>query len=345
MIKANIARAGLIALLASASMFTISAAQAGSYSFNTYNNPGDTNFNQLLGINNAGTIGGYFGDGAVVPNNGYTFVRPSTYTAENFPSSVQTQVVGINNLANTITVGFYIDAAGDNVGFWKQGSTYNSVSNPSTPSSPPPSVNQLLGVNDSGVAAGFYNDSAGFSHGYTYNTGSNTFTPVTPPPAFGALSVQATGINNLGEIAGFFADSGGAFHGFLDNGGSFTKLDDPNGTNTQVFGLNNEGQAVGTFVDGAGETQGFVYNAGTYMTISDPNASGTPAFGVTGTFVNGINDHGDLVGFYSDGTNVNGFVATPGVPEPATWALMLLGFAGLSAATMRTRRRLGAVTA
>jgi hypothetical protein len=31
---------------------------------------------------------------------------------------------------------------------------------------------------------------------------------------------------------------------------------------------------------------------------------------VTGTTTNGINDAGDLVGFYSDGTKVHGFLAT-----------------------------------
>jgi hypothetical protein len=27
-----------------------------------------------------------------------------------------------------------------------------------------------------------------------------------------------------------------------------------------------------------------------------------------GTFINGVNDHGDIVGFFSDGSKVNGFV-------------------------------------
>jgi hypothetical protein len=34
--------------------------------------PGDNTFTQLLGIKNGGTIAGYFGDGTVVPNNGFT---------------------------------------------------------------------------------------------------------------------------------------------------------------------------------------------------------------------------------------------------------------------------------
>src|SRR5271166_4482509 len=76
-----------------------------SYTFQTVIDPADTNFTQLLGINNSGTIAGYFGDGTIVPNNGFTLVLPGAYTKENYPSSVQTQVVGINNSGET--VGFY----------------------------------------------------------------------------------------------------------------------------------------------------------------------------------------------------------------------------------------------
>lgn len=42
--------------------------------FFVLNNPRDPNFNQLLGISDARIIVGYFGDGTVVPNNGYVLV-------------------------------------------------------------------------------------------------------------------------------------------------------------------------------------------------------------------------------------------------------------------------------
>jgi len=49
---------------------------AQNFTFQNVINPGDPAFDQLLGINNAGTIAGYFGDGTIVPNNGFTTVPP-----------------------------------------------------------------------------------------------------------------------------------------------------------------------------------------------------------------------------------------------------------------------------
>jgi hypothetical protein len=74
----------------------------------------------------------------------------------------------------------------------------------------------------------------------------------------------------------------------------------------------------------------------TWQTISDPNSSPNAAFGVTGTTVNGINDAGQMVGFYSDGTNVDGFLATP-TPEPAPVALFTVGL--LAAGISRRQKR------
>lgn len=316
--------------LAAFLLFTVTAS-ASSFNFQTLDNPGDPAFNQLLGINNAGEIVGYFGDGTVQPNKGYTLAPPyavGNFTDENFPSSVQTQVVGINNNSSPVTVGFYIDAAGNNFGFYDIGGTFTSVKGPDVPNTGL-TTTQLLGINDSGKTVGFDTDGGGANHGIVGNTSVTTAASITLPVSFNATSVTLSGVNNANMASGFYMNTGGT-HGFICNltTSACTSYDDPNGTNTMFLGINNKGQVAGSFVDMNGETQGLLFDSttSTYQTISDPFASATVAFNVNGTTVNGLNDNGQLVGFYSDGTNVNGFLATV-VPEPASIALMLLGAA------------------
>jgi hypothetical protein len=79
---------------------------------------------------------------------------------------------------------------------------------------------QILGINDHGLAAGYYGDSPTSQHGYLYNTttGSCSF-PDDPAEGFhnGVEVTQITGINNSGEIAGFYTDANGVAHSFVAN--------------------------------------------------------------------------------------------------------------------------------
>jgi hypothetical protein len=268
--------------------------RANTYNFTDVSNPGDTAFTQLLGINNSSTIAGYFGDGSVVPNNGYTLILPNNFTAENYPNAVQTQVIGINSAGNT--VGFYIDQSGVTHGFEDAGGTFTTIDAPGT------AFNQLLGLNDNGQLAGYSStDPTGMTLQRAFVEQSGTFTYIDSLLPSGISNDQATDINNAGIISGF-TTTASVTDGFLLNGTTLTTLSFPGSTFTQALGLNNKGQVVGDYVDAGGFMQGFVFDGGNYLSVDPP--------GSTATTVNGINDNGQIVGFFVDPGNTIGFVGT-----------------------------------
>jgi hypothetical protein len=288
---------------------------ATAYRFATLDNAHDVTFNQLLGINNEGTIAGYFGSGAAGhPNKGYLlFPRygQGNYGGENFPGSVQTQVTGLNDRG--VTVGFWssmntASMTNNNFGFWERNGKFHNANFPAgTPASPP--VDQLLGVNDSDIAVGFWTDADGNSHGYTVDVDSDRFSSVTDPNSPSA-SLTAAAINNDGGIAGFYTNAGtGNTDGFLKVGGKFIDLAAPGASSTMALGVNDHDEVVGTYTVGSGSSaamHGFTWTPkGGFAALDDPHGMGT-------TTINGVNDAGDLVGFYVDSVgNTDGFLATP----------------------------------
>lgn len=281
-----------------------------AYTFTTLDNQKDPTFNQLLGINNSGVIAGYFGSGADAahPNKGYTLSPPygqGNYTAENYPGSVQTQVTAITNVRTSMgtfdTAGFWIDGTGINRGFISWDNVFTSYMNPNTGTG---TVNQLLGINDHGIAVGFYTDGQEVNHGYMVNQETGNYSAIVPP---GGSNVTAAGINNNGDVVGFMGPADASVS-FLMKGGSFSALTFPNSTSTQALGVNRSDQIVGVYTDNAGKMHGFVLSSplrnARWQTIDDPHGRGT-------TTVNGLSDNAKLVGFYVDGAGkTHGFLAT-----------------------------------
>jgi CHRD domain len=293
---------------------TVTGGSPVSYGFRTLDDQADPTFNQLLGINNDGTITGYFGSGAAGhPNKGYRLLPPhghGSYQSENFPGAVQTQVTGLNNKG--VTVGFWSSAnnasmVNDNSGFWARGGQFYNANFPTGASASPP-VDQLLGVNDSGVAVGFWTDAAGANHGYLVNINTGAFSSVTDPNAPSA-SLTAAAINSGGGIAGFFTNQAGNTDGFLMEGQTFIDLSVPGASSTMALGVNDDDEVAGTYTTGSGGSaaaHGFTWTLrGGFQRIDDPHGMGT-------TTVNGVNDAGDLVGFYVDSAgNTDGMLAAP----------------------------------
>jgi hypothetical protein len=188
--------------------------------------PGATN---AFGINDLGNIVGQ----STVGNDNSGFYLPSassTSFATIFqPTGTNADVVnaqGIND--NGLIVGFYLGNDGQVHGFDAKtanisngslvGTAITDPTIPNIPGEPGATFvfSQILGVNDDGIAVGYY-DSTTSQHGFLYNTSTGVYTFLDDPAAAfsnGVEVTQITGIANSGEIAGFYTDAGGVAHSF-----------------------------------------------------------------------------------------------------------------------------------
>lgn len=159
--------------------------------------------------------------------------------------------------------------------------------------------NQLLGINDNGVIAGYFGSGTPArvhpNKGYTlmppYNQGD--YTNENFP---GSQQTQVVGINNAGTTVGFWVrGSDGANFGFVDWHGHFTSVTDPHTSSSptfnQLLGVNNNGVAVGFYNDSAGNAHGYTYD------IRTQQFTAVRVSGATSVTAAGINDDGDITGF------------------------------------------------
>lgn len=203
---------------------------------------------QVIGVNNAGQIAGFY-----ITEAGVTFGFYHDYAGFHsvwYPGTTFNQLLGINNMGQT--AGYYADSAGNDHGY-TFGYNADLFQLLTFVSSSVVSVQQT-GINDLGEICGFYVDGNGVNHGFTLTGG--TFTTLDFP---GSTFTQALGLNNSGWVVGTYLDSGGLSHGFVYNHPKFMSIDDPDGVGTTVVnGINRYGKLVGFYVDSAGNTDGFV---------------------------------------------------------------------------------------
>ena len=305
------------AALATPLLFSVASPAAAGYTVQTVTDPTGTNFINLLGINDAGTIAGF--DNAN-NNQGFTLTLPANFTPENFPAATSTMVTAIN--ANGDTGGIYVDAGGTTHGFTQIGGNFNKVDDPGSV------FNQVLGINKSNTTVGYFSliDPAGMIGQTADSQSKGVFTNINRLLPANQNS-QAVGINNANEVVGFYQPTATTSVGFLDNAGAITPIDPLGSAFTQALGINDMGEIVGFYVDGNGFQHGYIDSNGVFTTF-DPTGS-------TSTTINGVNDLGQIVGFYSAPNNdVVGFVGTP-IPDPAAPIVVALG--GLIAARLRRR--------
>jgi probable HAF family extracellular repeat protein len=307
--NSEFANGGVSSLTFTSGAVTIGTAPG--YTFATVDNPANPQFNELLGINSAGTAAGYSGSGtAAQPSQGYLVAPPygtSDYTNENYPGSTQTQVTAVNDLGDT--AGSFTDGSGgSDTGFVDWNGTYKAVPHP-TQGCPNCQADpyQILGLNNAGTAVGWYATSKGTSQAYQVDQATGKATPIKIP---GAVSSAATGINNAGDIVGYATNAAGVTSGWLRQGGQLTTLQYPGASNTKALGVNEGDEIVGTYTDSSGAQHGFTLlgpltASPTWQTIDHPD-------GVGSTVINGVSEFGTLAGSYTDSAgNTDGMIITP----------------------------------
>ena len=239
----------------------------------------------------------------------------------------------------------------------------------------------FAGTNGVGPIGGLAADGAGNFYGTTAGGGgSGDYGTIYKLDPTGVLTtiVSFDRTNGAAPFAGLTADTAGNFFGTTTYGGTNDKGTifklDPTGTLTTLAsfaGTNGEAPYAGLIIDAAGNLFGtttfggliskdFERGKGTVFKLDATGKLSTLAYftGPDGQLPDGTltaDAAGNLYGTTSDGgptrnagtvfkiTDAGFITFGAAVPEPATWALMVIGF-GITGATVR-RRRTGAVLA
>jgi hypothetical protein len=119
------------------------------------------------------------------------------------------------------------------------------------------------------------------------------------------LGTYAISINDKGETAGYDYEDANGSRGFVRSPrGVLSSFSPPGAVYTFVSALNSAGEIDGTYIDASNGYHGFVREpSGVIATVDAPGAgTGVPQH-TLGTRLNGINDAGVSVGFFSNIVN------------------------------------------
>jgi hypothetical protein len=169
--------------------------------------------------------------------------------------------------------------------------------------------NQLLGINDDDVIAGYFGSGAKGhpNEGYELWTPSTYRTENYPH----SVQTQVTGLNNEGVTVGFWSTMNTSSmtnnnFGFYSVNGHYYNVSFPTHNNAspqadQLLGVNNNDVAVGFYTNAQGSNRGYEYSIHTrqFTRVLPPGFTNSTSLHSPSLTATAINNHGDVTGFYN----------------------------------------------
>jgi hypothetical protein len=275
------------------------------FKFTTITDPRSTTYTKVNGLDDLAQVVGAVKVDGTDHTTGFTSVPAySSYRGIVYPGATNTVVTSVNP-GGRILAGYFVKA-GETWGFIRDHGLWTEYRDGDTPKGQG-EVNKLLGINDSAIAVGYYADSNGNSH--AYELADRKFVNINPP---NAQSVVATAVTLAGNIAGNETTKSGLTEGWLLRSGSFTLVNYPKATKTEINGMS-DGLAsnllVGSYVDSSNVTHGFILRSvganAVWQSVDEPNAKGV-------TVITGMNNHHVICGwFVGFDHHTHGFIGVP----------------------------------
>jgi hypothetical protein len=161
---------------------------------------------QALGVNNNSILAGFYLDANGV-SHGFTYnLLTATYAPVTIKGSTSVAATGIND-SNEVSGFFTTKTATEGFVSNQSGTVVTKFEVPKS------KTTQLLGINNSGVAVGFYLDKNNIPHGLYYTPSNGNWLTVDDPN--GAMGTTVNGVNNENQLVGFYVDSAGNTHGMI----------------------------------------------------------------------------------------------------------------------------------
>jgi probable HAF family extracellular repeat protein len=251
--------------------------------------PGST-FSFAYGMNNTGSIVGYFIDQLGV----HGFVKDRFgYRSLDYPGAAQTLAQDIND-GGTI-VGYFAGSDGYPHGFIYKNGRFSRIDLPGSSDTLPEKINS------DGVISGAYDVTQPITRGFIFSSGKYQ-TVITP---FGSQS-EAASVSDAGMIAGnSWTDVPGPESGFIKNRNVFTRYDFPDENITSLTSINTFGDLGGFFIGSDTFPRGVVWLYGYPHLVQDA------------LYITDINDDRQVVGYaYNrEAGRFQPFICTPALAD------------------------------